>query len=96
MGAAADLSLSGFKLVLDCANGATFKVAGKLFKRMGANVTALFCEPDGTNINAQCGSQFPETLARTVRQQAADMGLAFDGDGDRLIAVDELGPYPYG
>jgi phosphoglucosamine mutase len=84
-------ALNGIKIVLDCANGAMFRAAPELFTSMGADVTALYCEPDGTNINARCGSQFPETLARTVTERNAHIGLAFDGDGDRLIAVDEQG-----
>lgn len=83
--------LSGRRIVLDCANGATSEVAPRLFSALGAAVTTLFNEPDGRNINAACGSQHPETLARQVVAQAADIGLAFDGDGDRLIAVDEKG-----
>ncbi|MGD8541050.1 MAG: phosphoglucosamine mutase [Desulfobacteraceae bacterium] len=83
--------LSGRRIVLDCANGATSEVAPRLFSALGAAVTTLFNEPDGRNINAGCGSQHPETLARQVVAEAADIGLAFDGDGDRLIAVDEKG-----
>ena len=83
--------LNSLSIVLDCANGATYKVAPSLFHQLGAHVTQLFCAPDGTNINACCGSQHPEVLAQTVVDQKADIGLAFDGDGDRLIAVDEAG-----
>lgn len=83
--------LSGCRIVLDCANGATSDVAPRLFTALGATVTALFNEPDGRNINAGCGSQDPQTLARQVVAQNADIGLAFDGDGDRLVAVDEKG-----
>ena len=83
--------LSGRRIVLDCANGATSEVAPRLFSALSAAVTTLFNEPDGRNINAGCGSQHPETLARQVVAQAADIGLAFDGDGDRLTAVDEKG-----
>lgn len=84
-------TLAGMKLVLDCANGATFQVAPRVFERLGAQVTSLFSSPDGVNINDACGSQHPEVLAETVVKQGADAGLAFDGDGDRLIAVDETG-----
>lgn len=84
-------SLNGMSVVLDCANGATARVAPRVFERLGARVTALFASPDGVNINARCGSQHPEVLAETVVGQGADIGLAFDGDGDRLIAVDETG-----
>jgi phosphoglucosamine mutase len=85
------LSLSGRTIVLDCANGATFRVAPELFQRLGASVIPLYCTPSGTNINDQCGSQHPQTMAAYVKHNRADMGLAFDGDGDRLIAVDEKG-----
>lgn len=86
-----DLTLDSMTIVLDCANGATHAVAPRLFKQMGARVVSLFDAPNGTNINDQCGSQHPEVLAQTVVQENADLGLAFDGDGDRLIAVDERG-----
>ncbi len=79
------------KIVLDCANGATFRVAPLLFERMGAQVDALFVSPDGRNINQDCGSQHPQTLSARVQETSAHAGLAFDGDGDRLIAVDEKG-----
>lgn len=88
---AKDCSLKGMKIVLDCANGATFQVAPKLLKDLGAQVTALFVSPDGKNINDLCGSEHPEKLTKKVLDTQADMGLAFDGDGDRLVAVDELG-----
>ena len=81
----------GMKLVIDCANGATFQVAPMLFERLGATVTTLFAKPDGKNINRECGSQHPETLQEQVARSGASAGLAFDGDGDRLIAVDEKG-----
>ena len=79
------------KIVLDCANGATFQVAPTLFERLGLNFEAMFVEPDGKNINKDCGSQYTENLSRRVVETGADLGLAFDGDGDRLIAVDEKG-----
>jgi phosphoglucosamine mutase len=87
----AQLTLEGFKVVLDCANGATYKVAPIIFSEMGAEVTAIHCAPNGTNINKGCGALHPEDLIRTVRETGAHVGLAFDGDGDRLIAVDETG-----
>jgi len=86
-----DVSLEGMNIVLDCANGATYKAAPIIFSELGASVTALFCEPNGTNINDRCGSQHTESLRRRVQETGADVGLAFDGDGDRLIAVDEKG-----
>jgi len=85
------LSLDGMTIVLDCGNGATHAVAPELFRRLGARVTPMFCDPDGVNINDQCGSQYPQQMARVVVAQGADLGLAFDGDGDRLIVVDETG-----
>jgi phosphoglucosamine mutase len=86
-----DMTLEGMKLVLDCANGATSGFAPRVFSELGATVTAIHCEPDGTNINDRCGSQDTADLAQTVRRLDAALGLAFDGDGDRLIAVDEKG-----
>ena len=86
-----DTDLNGMKLVIDCANGASYKVAEKVFRDLGADVTAIHNEPDGMNINEKCGSTHPEDLQRMVVSQKADIGLAFDGDADRLIAVDELG-----
>ncbi len=86
-----DLSLSGLKIVLDCANGATYKVAPIIFAELGANVVTIHDHPDGMNINDHCGATAPLDLARAVREQGADAGLAFDGDGDRLVAVDERG-----
>jgi phosphoglucosamine mutase len=83
--------LQPFKVVLDCANGATCKTAPKLFEAVGLSAYTIFNLPDGKNINAQCGSQHPEELARQVTALNADIGLAFDGDGDRLIVVDETG-----
>lgn len=84
-------SLEGMKIVLDCANGATYRVAPETFAELGAEVITLFDEPNGENINVDCGSQHPEHLAREVLKQGADAGFAFDGDGDRVIAVDETG-----
>lgn len=86
-----DLTLDGMKLVVDCANGATYKIAPTIFSELGADVRAIHCEPDGKNINDNCGSQFTSDLSIAVRKTRADAGLAFDGDGDRLIAVDEKG-----
>ena len=83
--------LSGFKVVLDCANGATHRIAPKLVKDLGSSVEAFFKNPDGRNINDGCGSQHPHILAKKVKETDADIGFAFDGDGDRLIAVDEAG-----
>ena len=84
-------TLEGTKVVLDCAHGATYRVAPDTFFELGADVTSLFDEPNGENINANCGSQHPETLAEEVIKGKADAGFAFDGDGDRCITVDEKG-----
>jgi phosphoglucosamine mutase len=84
-------TLEGMKIVLDCANGATYKVAPTIFYELGASVQTIHCDPNGININARCGSQHTEDLAAKVVESGADIGLAFDGDGDRLIAIDEKG-----
>lgn len=86
-----DLTLEGMKLILDCANGATYQVGPDTFTELEASVKTLFHEPDGKNINLECGSQHPERLAEEVVRTGADCGFAFDGDGDRMIAVDEKG-----
>ena len=86
-----ECSLEGKRIVLDCSNGATYRVAPDTFLELGAEVTTLFNEPNGRNINLGCGSQHPEALAAEVLKAKADVGFAFDGDGDRLIAVDEKG-----
>jgi len=87
----AQATLEGLRVVIDCANGATYKVAPIILSELGAEVTAIHCAPDGMNINANCGSQFTGDLVAEVLRRKADVGLAFDGDGDRLIAVDETG-----
>ncbi len=81
----------GMKIVIDCSNGATCKVAPELFVRLEAELELLFIDPDGRNINENCGSQHTAELRKSVLEKGADIGLAFDGDGDRLIAVDEKG-----
>jgi phosphoglucosamine mutase len=86
-----NLTLEGLKLVLDCANGATYKVAPIIFSELGAEVITINDHPDGMNINGNCGALHPEILAKKVVESGADAGLAFDGDGDRLVAVDERG-----
>jgi len=80
--------LDGLRVVLDCANGATYRVAPTVFSRAGAAVLTLFDVPDGANINAGCGSTHPEALQAAVVAQHADIGFAFDGDGDRVMIVD--------
>lgn len=86
-----DIGLDGMRLVIDCANGASYRVAEKVFRELGADVTPIHNEPDGMNINEHCGSTHPEDLQKLVISKKADLGLAFDGDADRLIAVDEKG-----
>ncbi|MEW6047701.1 MAG: phosphoglucosamine mutase, partial [Bacillota bacterium] len=83
--------LDGLKVVLDCANGAAFEVGPELFRRLGAEVVAINTGNSGEDINVACGSTHPERVAVATRQAGADAGLAFDGDADRCIAVDELG-----
>jgi phosphoglucosamine mutase len=86
-----DLSMEGMKIVLDVANGATYKVAPIAFAELGAQVEVIHNVPNGLNINDRCGSQHTEDLRKRVVETQAALGLAFDGDGDRLIAVDEKG-----
>ncbi|MDR3242499.1 MAG: phosphoglucosamine mutase [Clostridiales Family XIII bacterium] len=89
--AAAGVRLDGMKLVIDCANGAAYQTAEKVFQELGAKTVMLGNSPDGVNINDGCGSTHPEELQRAVLRENADLGLAFDGDADRLIAADEKG-----
>ncbi|MCM1564963.1 MAG: phosphoglucosamine mutase [Dehalobacter sp.] len=85
------VSLKGLKIILDCANGAAYEVGPKVLADLGAEVIPLYNQPDGININVHCGSTHPEALAKEVLQHGADLGLACDGDADRIIAVDENG-----
>ncbi len=87
----ASISLRGMKIVVDCANGATYHVAPHVLEELGADVVRIGCEPNGLNINDGVGSTNPALLQRTVREQSADLGLGLDGDGDRLIFVDREG-----
>lgn len=82
---------TGLKIVVDCANGASSQLAARLLVDLGVEVEAIHCNPNGININVQCGSTHPEKLQQEVTLRQANMGLAFDGDADRLIAVDERG-----
>lgn len=84
-------TLDGFHIVLDCAHGATYGVAPHVFQELGARVTSIGVEPDGKNINDGCGALHPEVMAERVRRENADLGVALDGDGDRLIVADEHG-----
>lgn len=83
--------LSNLKIVVDCANGAAYNVGPAVFKELGAKIVALYNEPDGLNINEQCGSTHPEKLQKAVLHHHADLGIAFDGDADRVILVDQRG-----
>jgi len=86
-----DLSLHGMKIVLDCAHGATYQVAPNVFAELGAEVSAIGDAPDGFNINRGVGSTHPEALQKAVVERGADLGIAFDGDGDRVLMVDRTG-----
>jgi len=85
------LDLSRFTIALDCAHGATYRIAPRVFRRLGATVNTIGARPDGININARCGALHPEGLQRKVQASGASIGFAFDGDGDRLISVDHTG-----
>lgn len=86
-----NLNLNGLKIVLDCANGAGYEIAPMVFSELGAEVIAIGNKPNGVNINENCGSTKPELLQKTVVEQGADVGIALDGDADRIIVVDEKG-----
>jgi phosphoglucosamine mutase len=86
-----DLDLTGMKIVLDCANGAAYKVAPAVLEELGAEIIPVGVKPNGTNINAGCGSLHPEVISEKVKEQRADLGIALDGDADRVIFVDEFG-----
>ncbi len=85
------LSLEGIKIVIDCAHGATYRVAPAVFSELGAQVVVMNNSPDGTNINHECGAVHPQAMAQKVVEEGAHMGVAFDGDGDRAIFADEKG-----
>lgn len=87
------LDMQGLKVVVDCAHGATYRVAPAVFEELGAQVISCGVQPDGLNINAGCGSTHPEQLAQLVREHQADLGIALDGDGDRVIMVDQRGEW---
>jgi phosphoglucosamine mutase len=86
-----DLTLKGMRIVIDCANGAGYKVGPTVFRELGAEVFELGCEPNGRNINEDCGSLYPERTANKVLELRADLGIALDGDADRVIVIDERG-----
>ncbi|MFN3920111.1 MAG: phosphoglucosamine mutase [Methylohalobius sp.] len=85
------MDLNGLHIVLDCAHGATYHIAPHVFSEVGAKVDCIGVHPDGLNINAGCGSMYPETLQREVVSRGANLGIAFDGDGDRVLMVDHSG-----
>ncbi len=85
------LDLRGLRLVVDSAHGATYHIAGHVFHELGADVTQIGSEPDGYNINAACGATHPQSLLEAVQREHADLGIALDGDGDRLVMVDDKG-----
>ena len=85
------LSLAGLRVVIDCANGAAYKVAPVVLYELGAEVIKIGVDPDGTNINEECGSTHPEAMAKAVKEYRADLGIALDGDADRLLICDEKG-----
>ena len=86
-----DLTLKGMRIVIDCANGAGYRVGPTVFRELGAEIIELGCEPNGRNINEECGSLYPECAAAMVREVGADIGIALDGDADRVIVIDERG-----
>lgn len=86
-----EMTLDGLTVVVDCAHGAAYKVAPAVFEELGARVIALSVEPDGKNINAKCGALYPEMMAKAVVKHRAHLGIALDGDADRVIVVDEKG-----
>ncbi len=86
-----NIRFNGLKVVLDCSNGATYDIAPKVFTELGATVISTGDKPDGLNINLQCGSTYPEHLIARVKAEGADLGIAFDGDGDRVLMVDHQG-----
>ncbi len=86
-----DVTLNGLRIAIDCANGAAYKVAPAVLWELGAEVVTIGVEPNGTNINLNCGSTHPEALAQKVHEVRADIGIALDGDADRVIIIDEKG-----
>ncbi|WP_026802983.1 phosphoglucosamine mutase [Aliarcobacter lanthieri] len=86
-----DLTLKGLRIILDCANGAAYKVAPTVLEELGADVITINNKPNGFNINDNCGAMHPENVSKLVREYRADIGLALDGDADRLVVVDEKG-----
>ena len=86
-----NFTLDGYKIVLDCAHGAAYKIAPHVFEELGAEIFPLGVDPDGVNINKNCGALYPEVISQAVKEKGADIGIALDGDADRVIFVDEHG-----
>ncbi len=86
-----DVTLNGLKIVVDCANGAAYHIAGNVFRELGAEVIEIGVEPNGLNINFNCGATHPEVVRQKVLEEKADLGIALDGDGDRVVMVDHRG-----
>ncbi len=86
-----EFKLAGLKIVVDCAHGSTYNIASNVLRELGASVTTIGASPNGLNINENCGSTSPEQLVKEVLAEKADLGIAFDGDGDRVVMVDHLG-----
>ena len=86
-----NLNLKNYKIVIDCANGATYQVAPSIFKKLGAQIITINNLPDGININKSAGSDHPDSLIKAVKKNQADIGIAFDGDGDRILVVNSDG-----
>src|SRR3990167_10238745 len=86
-----DMTLSGLKIVVDCANGAAYHIAHNVFRELGAEVIEIGVEPNGLNINVDCGAMHPEIVRRHVLEHHADLGIALDGDGDRVVMIDHHG-----
>lgn len=86
-----NINIKDMNLVVDCANGATYSVAGRVFSELGANITLINNQPDGLNINKKCGSTYPEFISKATVKYKGDIGIAFDGDGDRVIMCDKKG-----
>ena len=86
-----DITLNGLKIVVDCANGASYHIGPSVIRELGAEVIEMGVEPNGLNINLNCGANHPESLQEQVLKHHADLGVALDGDGDRVVMVDHLG-----
>lgn len=88
---ASDINLNGLKIVVDCAHGAAYHVAPNVFRELGADVIEMGIEPNGLNINLDQGATYPDPLRKRVLEEKADLGIALDGDGDRVVMIDHMG-----